>query len=56
MATDTTTRSSDRARRPFWIHQIAEYGVGLALVSLGLQAPDPLVPGDLLTAVEHDDL
>jgi hypothetical protein len=36
--------TSERARRPFWIHQLAEYVVGLLLVSSGLQAPDPVVP------------
>jgi hypothetical protein len=36
--------SADRARRPFWVHQLAEYVIALALISLGLQAPDPLVP------------
>lgn len=30
--------------RPFWIHQFAEYLIGLALVAQGLQDPDPLVP------------
>ena len=39
-----STSTSERARRPFWIHQVAEYVIGLVLVSLGLQAPDPLVP------------
>jgi hypothetical protein len=36
--------TSDRARRPFWIHQLAEYVLGLLLVSSGLQAPQPVVP------------
>ena len=36
--------TSERARRPFWIHQLIEYVVGLVLVSSGLQAPDPVVP------------
>jgi hypothetical protein len=34
----------ERAMRPFWIHQMAEYLIGIALVSLGLQDPEPLVP------------
>ena len=34
---------ADRAR-PFWIHQLAEYLLGVVLVSQGLQAPRPLVP------------
>jgi len=36
--------TADRARRPFWIHQLAEYVVALVLVSSGLQAPHPIVP------------
>jgi hypothetical protein len=35
---------SDRALRPFWLHQLVEYLVGLILVGQGLQAPEPLVP------------
>ena len=31
-------------KRSFWLHQIAEYVVGGALVGTGLQSPDPLVP------------
>lgn len=31
-------------KRSFWLHQIAEYIVGGALVGTGLQASDPLVP------------
>ena len=34
----------DRVLRPFWLHQVAEYLIGLALVAMGLQSPDPLVP------------
>jgi hypothetical protein len=30
--------------RPFWMHQTAEYIVGLVLVASGLQAPEPLWP------------
>ena len=30
--------------RPFWLHQVAEYLIGLALVAMGLQSPDPVVP------------
>ena len=33
-----------RAMRPFWIHQAAEYLIGIALVAQGLQSPKPLVP------------
>jgi hypothetical protein len=31
-------------RRPFWLHQAAEYLIGLVLVAQGLQSPTPLVP------------
>jgi hypothetical protein len=34
----------ERAMRPFWIHQLVEYLIGLALVFQGLQGPEPLVP------------
>ncbi len=30
--------------RPFWIHQLAEYLIGVALVAQGLQEKDPVVP------------
>lgn len=30
--------------RPFWIHQFAEYLIGIALVSQGLQDTEPLLP------------
>jgi hypothetical protein len=35
---------AERAMRPFWIHQLAEYLIGVALVAQGLQEKDPLVP------------
>jgi hypothetical protein len=35
---------AERAMRPFWIHQLAEYLIGLALVAQGMQDPEPLVP------------
>ncbi|MEJ7800352.1 MAG: hypothetical protein WKF60_07530 [Ilumatobacter sp.] len=35
---------SERAMRPFWIHQLSEYLIGMALVAQGLQERDPLVP------------
>jgi hypothetical protein len=34
----------ERAMRPFWIHQVAEYLIGIALVTQGLQDPEPVVP------------
>lgn len=30
--------------RPFWIHQLSEYLIGIALVAQGLQERNPLVP------------
>ncbi|MDQ3738308.1 MAG: hypothetical protein M3337_03980 [Actinomycetota bacterium] len=35
---------TDRARRPFWVHQLAEYVIGIMLVAAGLQTPDPAAP------------
>jgi hypothetical protein len=35
---------ADRAMRPFWIHQLSEYLIGVALVAQGLQEQDPVVP------------
>ena len=35
---------ADRAMRPFWIHQLAEYLIGISLVAQGMQDPDPVVP------------
>ncbi len=34
----------ERERRPFWIHQMVEYVVGIALISSSVQLPDPAVP------------
>lgn len=33
-----------RAQRPFWVHQFAEYLMGLVLVSVVFQDSEPLVP------------
>jgi hypothetical protein len=30
--------------RPFWLHQAAEYLLGLVLVAQGLQSPTPVIP------------
>ena len=38
------SRRAERARRPFWLHQAAEYLLGIVLVMQGLQMPEPLVP------------
>ena len=35
---------SVRPKRPFWLHQAAEYLIGLVLVAMGLQSLDPAVP------------
>jgi hypothetical protein len=32
------------AQRPFWMHQIVEYLIGLVLIAASFQAPKPLVP------------
>lgn len=34
----------ERERRPFWIHQVVEYIVGIALISAAAQMPRPAVP------------
>lgn len=33
-----------RARRPFWVHQLVEYLIGIMLISLAFQSPEPAVP------------
>jgi uncharacterized membrane protein YhaH (DUF805 family) len=32
------------AQRPFWMHQIVEYLIGLVLIAASFQAPKPMVP------------
>jgi cation transport ATPase len=32
-----------RARRPFWVHQLVEYLIGIVLISAGIQSPEPAV-------------
>ena len=34
----------ERERRPFWIHQVIEYIIGIALISSSVQLPEPAVP------------
>lgn len=34
----------ERYLRPFWLHQAAEYVIGLVLVAAGLQSPTPMFP------------
>jgi uncharacterized membrane protein len=41
----------ERAMRPFWIHQAAEYLIGIALVASALQDPEPVVPALVGTLV-----
>jgi hypothetical protein len=36
--------AGDPTKRPFWLHQIAEYLLGGSLVASGMQSPTPLVP------------
>lgn len=36
-----------RAQRPFWIHQLVEYLIGIVLISIGIQSPEPAVPAVL---------
>ena len=38
---------STRAQRPFWLHQVAEYLIGVVLVAAGVQSPSPVVPAVL---------
>lgn len=37
-------QGTERARRPFWLHQAAEYLLGIVLVLQGLQMPEPVLP------------
>jgi hypothetical protein len=41
MAGDGT---NPKGKRPFWMHQIAEYLLGGVLVAQGLQSPTPVLP------------
>lgn len=34
----------ERVQRPFWMHQVVEYLVGIALISIAVQQPQPAVP------------
>ncbi|MET0144878.1 MAG: hypothetical protein ABW328_08855 [Ilumatobacteraceae bacterium] len=34
----------DRVLRPFWLHQAAEYLIGMVIVAMGLQSLEPAVP------------
>lgn len=37
----------ERVQRPFWAHQLVEYLVGIALISVAVQQPQPAVPAIL---------
>lgn len=41
---DVPVPRTDRVLRPFWLHQCAEYLIGLVLVAMGLQSMEPAVP------------
>ena len=32
------------AQRPFWMHQVVEYLIGIVLIGAAFQAPEPVVP------------
>lgn len=35
---------STRTKRPFWMHQLVEYVLGIVLIAQGLQSPTPAIP------------
>jgi uncharacterized membrane protein YhaH (DUF805 family) len=35
---------TSKPKRPFWMHQLAEYVLGAVLIAQGLQSPTPLMP------------
>jgi hypothetical protein len=37
----------ERVRRPFWMHQLIEYLLGVGLISVAIQMPQPAVPAVL---------
>jgi hypothetical protein len=37
----------ERVRRPFWVHQLVEYLLGIGLISAAIQMPQPAVPAVL---------
>ncbi len=37
----------ERVRRPFWMHQVVEYLVGVVLITFALQSPTPALPASL---------
>jgi hypothetical protein len=41
----------ERAQRPFWMHQLVEYLLGIGLISAAVQMPQPAVPAVLGLAI-----
>lgn len=41
----------ERVRRPFWVHQLVEYLLGIGLISAAIQMPQPAVPAVLGLAI-----
>ena len=39
-----SSMAEPKPKRPFWMHQVAEYLLGAVLVAQGLQSPTPLMP------------
>ena len=44
------------AQRPFWMHQIVEYLIGLVLIAASFQAPKPMVPAVMGMPVSYTHL
>ncbi len=41
----------ERVQRPFWMHQVVEYILGIALVMTAVQQPEPTIPAVMGVAV-----
>jgi hypothetical protein len=41
----------ERVQRPFWMHQVIEYLLGIGLISAAIQMPQPAVPAVLGLAI-----
>ncbi len=39
--------AADRALRPFWLHQVVEYIIGITMISVAIQSLTPTVPAVL---------
>lgn len=44
MASSATPDATPVVKRPFWMHQFAEYLIGVVLVAQGFQSPTPVMP------------